>query len=220
MSCSAPSISLAIWKLLPFSHSWTQSVKHVTLLPCVNHIMQGLSELWCTSKRESLPSLSLLAIMKTTCVLRGFFLASPAAGSYFPSQPPPSLRKKIHRKKCIQMHISHFMPVSLPGLSSQWLRELVRQTTQDRWEVTRVSRGCDARLQTHCTSAVLCVVACVTARVCNSTDKKYHVNMIPLRSGVTLLTRNTRGNVSQTCCRRGAFVADTLSRGMCVCWVM
>lgn len=168
MSCSVPSISPSIWKLLLFSHSWTQSEKHVILLPCVNHIIQGLSELLCPcskSRWEFLSSLSVLTIIKTTCVLRlFFFFASPAIflGS---SQPPPSLRQKIHRNKCIQMHISHFMAVSRPGLRSQWLRELVRQTRQDRWEVTRVSRGCDARLQTHCTSAVLCVVACVTASV-------------------------------------------------------
>lgn len=124
----------------------------------------------------------------------GFFFASQLLAAIFfgSSQSLPSLRKKIHRKKCSQTHISHFMPVSRPGLRSQWLRELVRQTRQDRWEATRVSRGCDARLQTHWTSAVLCVVACVTARVCNTTDKKYHVNMIPLRSGVTLLTEHMR----------------------------
>lgn len=184
MSCSAPSISLAIWKLLLFSHSWTQSEKHVTLLPCLNN----RGSIRTVANQDE--SFYRVFPYETTWV---FFFASQLLAAIFlgSSQPPPSLHKKIHRQKCIQTHISHFMPVSRPGLGSQWLRELVRQTRQDRWEVTRVSRGCDARLQTHWTSAVLCVVACVTARVCNTTDKKHHVNMIPPRSGVTLLKRNT-----------------------------
>lgn len=155
--------------------------------------------------------------MKTTCVLRVSLLHScwQLLSLALLSLHPVCVRKYTDRNVFRRtFHISCQSP------ALDWLRELVRQTRQDRWEVTRVSRGSDARLQTHWTSAALCVVACVTARVCNTTDKKHHVNMIPLRSGVTLLKRNARGDVSQPAALEEPFVADTLGRGMCVCWVM
>ncbi len=58
---------------------------------------------------------------------------------------------------------------------TQWLQELVRQSAQDRWEVTRVSRGHNVRLQSHWTSAVcvcVCVLLCVAPCFCASLRQK------------------------------------------------
>lgn len=74
--------SVAIWKLLLFTHSWTQSEKHMTLLPCVNHIIQCLSapsELWspCSEEQERFnKSVSLSTVMKTSMPVRGLCFCS------------------------------------------------------------------------------------------------------------------------------------------------
>lgn len=98
-----------------------------------------------------------MAVLEVLLQLLHQLLAAIFLGSY---ALPSSLHKKIHQKlvfPCIlkAMLLSQFMPVSCSGLKSQRRGELVRQTRRDRWEVTRVSRGRDARLQTHWTSALL-----------------------------------------------------------------
>lgn len=110
-----------------FTHTWTQSEKHMTLSPCVNNIIQGLSapaELWssCSRVRQKagVNLVSFVHRVSSSAILKNstFALASSAIflGSYEFSTYC-SLHKQIYKKlfsdaykKTCSFHISRWSP--------------------------------------------------------------------------------------------------------------